>query len=231
MEKECRSIVRQIKTYFSQAKFSKAVVGVSGGVDSAVCCTLAVRALGKENVTAILMPEKGLTKRENVEDGVKLAKKLGVKYYVVPINPFLKQYEKLPWKANKHAYINKKARVRATILYHFANTFDALVVGTGNKTEALLGYGTKYGDLACDIFFIGDLYKTDVWKLAEYLGVDERIRKKTPTAELFHGQTDEGELGYPYAEMDAMLKKKDARLMRRVKANAHKMKFPYVVKA
>ncbi|MDA1060771.1 MAG: NAD+ synthase [bacterium] len=200
-------IIAGIHKYFKQAKFEKAVIGVSGGIDSALCLKLTVDALGPSNVTAILMPEKGISMDENSVHAKTLCQFLNVEHYNVPINKYLTDFLALGWKPNDLAQINTKARIRMTILYSFANTRNCLVIGTSNKTELMLGYGTKHGDLAGDIEVIGDLFKEDVYKLAEHLGLPQEFIEKAPSAELYCDQTDEEELGMTYKEIDLVLKK------------------------
>ena len=194
----------EIIDFFKRNGFTKAVIGLSGGVDSSVTCALAVKALGKENVTGIIMPELGISSKESVNDAQQLAKQLGVIVLYQPINDILTNYQ-LPFSLNKIAQMNLKARVRANILYAYANTHDALVLGTGNKTEILMGYATKYGDAACDVLPIGSLYKIQVWEIARFLKLPQQIIRKKPSAELYPGQFDEDELGYSYQELDHFL--------------------------
>src|SRR3989338_2856881 len=194
----------EIIDFFKRNGFTKAVIGLSGGVDSSVTCALAVKALGKENVTGIIMPELGISSKESVNDAQLLAKQLGVIVLYQPINDILTNYQ-LPFSLNKIAQMNLKARVRANILYAYANTHDALVLGTGNKTEILMGYATKYGDAACDVLPIGSLYKIQVWEIARFLKLPQQIIRKKPSAELYPGQFDEDELGYSYQELDHFL--------------------------
>ena len=237
-EKIIAKIVKEIKAFFKKNKADKAIIGISGGVDSAVTCKLCILALGKENVIGILMPEIGLTKQENINDAREFCEKEEIKYLLQPINKMLIGYQfNVP--INKLAYMNLKARIRANILYSYANTFSeashafvALVVGTGNKTESMMGYGTKYGDLACDLFVIGDLFKKEVYEVATYLKISENIIKKTPTAELYEGQTDEKEMGITYKDLDKQLMsgKLSKKIKERVLANEHKRKYPYVIK-
>lgn len=251
-EKKYLNIVSGLREYFGKSGFKRAVVGLSGGVDSSLTLKLAVDALKPENVTGILMPDLGLTDRKNIEHAQKLADFFKVETYKVPINGFLLKYNEIPWALNTMetdngvlASINTKARVRATILYHYANTFGALVLGTSNLSETLLGYGTKYGDLAADVEVIGDLYKTEVWELAKFLNLPPEIISKKPSAELYKGQTDEDELGAGYLELDKILLHRDeaeaklvargfdARLVRdvlhRIKSNKHKTEMPVVI--
>lgn len=234
-------IVKEIKYFFKKNKADKAIIGISGGIDSAVTCKLCIMALGKEKVIGILMPEIGLTKQENIDDAREFCEKEEIKYLLQPINKMLIGYQfNVP--INKLAYMNLKARIRANILYSYANTFSeaslsvnrklTLVVGTGNKTESMMGYGTKYGDLACDLFVIGDLFKKEVYEVAKYLKISENIINKTPTAELYEGQTDEKEMGITYNELDKQLMsgKLSKKIKDRVFANEHKRKYPRIIK-
>lgn len=200
-------ILASINKYFKEAQKEKAVLGVSGGVDSALALKLTVDALGPDKVTAVLMPEKGVSSEENFQHAKALCQFLKVENFTVPINKHLVDFLALPWKPSNLAQINTKARVRMVILYSFANTKNALVVGASNKTEMALGYGTKYGDMAADIEILGDLYKEDVYALGDHIGLPNEFLEKTPSAELFSGQTDEEDLGMTYKEADTILKK------------------------
>lgn len=234
-------IAEQLSAYLEKVGISKTVVGLSGGVDSALTLKLGVMALGADNVIALIMPNDGLTKLKNIRDAESWANELGIEHRTIPINPFIDGYEKLPWKSSSLARMNIQARVRMTLLYHYANTQNAMVLGTGNKTELMLGYFTKHGDGATDILPIGNLYKTDVWEMSEYLGVPEVIVHKTASAELLHDQTDEEDIGMEYAEIDAILKKfekgekptseSEQKLYDRMKANEHKNEGPPIIKS
>src|SRR4030042_3206822 len=177
-EQVYQNIVTELKNYFNDNGFKKAVLGVSGGLDSSVVLKLAADALGAENVTALLLPETGITSQENIMHAKILCEFLRVQNFIHPINPYMLNYATIPWKQADTAYINTKARIRATILYNFANSFNALVLGTSNKSELMLGYGTKHGDLASDILVIGDLFKTEVYELAEFLNIPTEIIQK-----------------------------------------------------
>ena len=183
-------IIAGIQKYFKLAGIEKAVIGVSGGIDSALCLKLVVDAIGADKVTALIMPEKGISSEENIHHAKALCEFLKVDFEVVFINKLLTDFLTLPWQPNELAQINTKARVRMLLLYNFANTKNALVIGTSNKTELALGYGTKYGDLGADIEIIGDLLKEEVYKLGEHVGLPDEFLTKTPSAELYPGQTD-----------------------------------------
>lgn len=199
-------LIAGIHKYFKESGFEKAIIGVSGGIDSAVCLKLAIDAIGSENVTALLMPEKGVSSEENLQHAKTLCQFFNVETFILPINKYLSDFLALPWKPTSIAQMNLKARVRMILLYSFANTRPSLVIGTSNKTELMIGYGTKHGDLAADIEFIGELFKTDVFELAEFMGLPNEFITKKPSAELYNGQTDEDELGMSYKDIDNILR-------------------------
>jgi NAD+ synthase len=186
------------------AGFSKAVVGISGGVDSAVSAFLAAEALGKENIFAVMMPYK-TSSPESMADAESVVKALGIRSEIADITSAA---DAVIAQQRIHDNVRKgnvMARLRMIMLYDYSIREKALVIGTSNKTETLLGYGTLHGDMACALNPLGDLYKTQVWELAESLGVPEKIIKKKPTADLWIGQTDEGELGFSYKNVDRLL--------------------------
>lgn len=193
-----------IHTEITRAGFSRAVVGLSGGVDSGLSCTLAAEALGPENVLAVRMPYE-TSSPESLEHAQLLIDRLGVNSLTVPITEMVNPlFERFP-EADHIRRGNVMARARMIVLYDQSQSFEGLVVGTGNKTEILLGYTTLYGDSACAINPLGDLYKTQVRQLARAMELPDVILDKPPSADLWVGQTDEGELGFTYADVDQLL--------------------------
>jgi NAD+ synthase len=186
------------------AGMSRGVLGLSGGIDSAVVCFLAARALGPENVTAVLLPTSVSSpdSRAHAEDVVHAT---GVRSRVVDISAMADAYLDGVPDADRVRRGNVYARCRMIVLYDVSAEMGGLVLGTSNKTELLLGYGTLFGDLASAINPIGDLYKTQVRALAEHVGVPEDVRAKPPSADLWAGQDDETELGASYDDLDAVL--------------------------
>ena len=203
------TLLRKILTAFVRNEVHKtglkrAIVGLSGGVDSALSALLAAEALGAEDVLAILMPYKS-SHPDSKAHAELVAQQSGIESLLVEITPQIDAYfAKFP-DADARRRGNKMARERMTILYDHSARWNGLVIGTSNKTELLLGYGTLYGDTASAINPLGDLYKTQVWALAEAIGVPLEIVNKEPSADLWTGQTDEGELGFTYREVDKLL--------------------------
>jgi len=238
MEEITNNLIRGLKQYFQKTGFVKAVVGVSGGVDSAVTTALAVKALGKENVCGIPLPHPAFSGAENLNDARELGKILGIQTEEIRIDDFTDPFFDIPWVAHHVTKANVLARIRMIILYSWANEHNALVLGTCNKSETLLGYETKFGDGACDISVLGDLWKTEVWKLAKYLELPEKFINKPPSAELWEGHTDEEEMGYTYGFADEVLRKwekgeeldesnsKISDILKRIRVHEHKRKFP-----
>ncbi len=193
-----------IRDELSKAGFSRLVVGLSGGIDSAVSCVLAARALGSSSVHAIMMPYK-TSSRESLTDARAVVEQWRIPSETIEITPIVDGYFDSQPEASTLRRGNAMARARMIILFDKSMEYRALVLGTSNKTELLLGYGTLYGDMASAINPIGDLYKTDIFQLAAYLNIPEAILKKKPTADLWAGQSDEAELGFTYAEVDELL--------------------------
>jgi NAD+ synthase len=184
--------------------FRRGILGLSGGLDSSVCASLAARALGGKNVIAMILPYKEAFSGD-VKDALALAGRLGIRTRVIDISPMVDAYFTRYPTENCVRIGNKMARERMSILYDQSVDEKALILGTSNKTELLIGYGTIHGDMACAINPMGDLYKTQVRALARHLRLPAKILKKTPTAGLWTGQTDEAEIGLSYSELDAIL--------------------------
>jgi NAD+ synthase len=197
-------LLKSLADEIKEKGFKKGVVGVSGGLDSTVVATLLSLSLDRENTIGVVMPYDG-TREEDTKDAIAVLENLGVKAYRIDISPMVDDYFKNFPLADRIRRGNKMARERMSILYDISALENALVIGTGNKTEYNLGYFTLFGDSACAIDPIGDLYKCEVRQFANHIGVPEKIIKKTPSAGLWKEQTDEGELGYGYDEIDNLL--------------------------
>ncbi len=197
-------LVGFIRSEITCAGFTKAVIGLSGGIDSALSCYLTAEALGPENILAVRMPYK-TSSQASLDHAQLIIDDLGIQSKTIEITKMadglINQFPEM----SKIRQGNIMARCRMITLYDQSAAFGGLVVGTGNKTEILLGYTTLFGDSACAINPIGDLYKAQVKELSWAVGVPNVIIEKPPTADLWAGQTDEGELGYTYAEVDRLL--------------------------
>ena len=184
---------------------NRAVVALSGGIDSALSCTLAVRALGSNSVLAVLMPYRNSNPASR-GDAETLVRQLNIASVLIDISPAVDGItDQLNDKPSDLRRGNVMARTRMTALYDQSESFGGLVVGTSNKTELLLGYGTQHGDMASAVNPIGDLYKTQVRALSEALDIPEAILEKAPSADLWEGQSDEDELGFDYELADQVL--------------------------
>jgi NAD+ synthase len=193
-----------IKETFSKFQYKTGILGISGGLDSSVCAFLAAKALGADNVIGFIFPYGELS-RSCEKDAGDIVNALNIRSKRIDILPMVNAYYKDNPSSDRRIKGNKMARERMSILYDQSEREHALILGTSNKTELLLGYGTIHGDMACAINPIGDLYKTQLRLLAAHLGVPEHIRNKVPTAGLWEGQTDEEELGLTYDEIDKIL--------------------------
>ncbi|MFW5713143.1 MAG: NAD+ synthase [Brevefilum sp.] len=193
-----------IKTELNRVGFNRTLMGVSGGIDSAVSLYLCAKALGAENVLAIRMPYK-TSSSDTMEDAQLMINDLGVRSMTIEItdmvDPLINHYDDM----SKLRAGNIMARMRMIILYDQSAAFNGLVMGTSNKSEMLLGYSTIFGDSAAALQPLGDLYKTQVRQLAKYLGVPEKVIQKAPSADLWQDQTDEDELGFTYEKVDQLL--------------------------
>jgi len=198
---------RFLTTHLEQTGARCLVVGMSGGLDSSVTAALCARALGGRRVLGISLPEKETRNDKALEDARLVASKYRIRFKIIDITPIVGASRNTldAQKARGVPLGNVKARLRAMVLYYFANTEHGLVVGTGDKSEIMLGYFTKFGDGACDILPLADLYKTSIRNLAKHLGIPETIRVKASSPELWPGQTAEKELGLSYEKLDKIL--------------------------
>ena len=201
-------IVAFIRSQLEQAGFERLVVGLSGGVDSATVAYLAARAIGPDNLLAVRMPYRSSAESSET-DALRVVDALGCRTELVEITPMVEPMLEVITDRDESARNvrrgNVMARQRMIVLYDRSAAFDALVIGTSNKTEALLGYGTLHGDMAAALAPIGDLYKTQLRAVATELGVPREVVDKPPSADLWPGQTDEGELGRSYDLLDRAL--------------------------
>jgi NAD+ synthase len=202
-------IVRFLRTHSERIGAKYLVVGMSGGLDSSVTAALCSKALGGERTLGFCLPESDTRSRASIHDAEEVAKKFGIQFKLLDMTSLVECAASLLHPSKKRGgvlpYGNLKARLRAMILYYYANTSRGLVVGTGDKSEIMLGYFTKYGDGAADIQPIADLYKSAVRDLARRLDVPRKIFSKPSSPELWPGQIAEDELGLPYARLDSIL--------------------------
>lgn len=237
-EKMCDFIQEKVKNSQSQG----VVLGLSGGIDSALVATLCKRAL-KENVFALLMPTQ-ISNKANLEDALRLCADLNLEYKIIEIQSILDAFIKQSENTTLVSLGNFAARIRMSLLYDYSALKNSLVIGTSNKSELLLGYGTIYGDLACAFNPIGSLYKSEIYALAKYLNLHENFIKKAPSADLWENQSDGADLGFSYAKIDEGLKAletNDEKLLRtldpsliamlknRMQKNAFKGKMPEIL--
>lgn len=199
-----KELLNFLRSYLAQSGAKGFVLGLSGGLDSALVATLCAKIAPTH---ALLMPTKSSNK-EHLNDALRLADFLGLNYKIIEISNILDAFcsaARLD-KSKKMRYGNLCARIRMSLLYDYSAENSLLVVGTSNKSERMLGYGTIYGDMACALNPIGELYKSEIFEFSSFLGIDEKIVKKAPSADLWENQSDESELGYSYARLDAVLK-------------------------
>ncbi len=197
-------LIEFVRQEIVKTGLKKAVLGLSGGIDSSLVAYIAKEALGKENVYGIMMPYKSSSK-DSLEDAMRVVEDTGINYKIFeitnPANAYINKFDEI----SKLRKGNVFARLRMITLFDHSSQLGALVVGTSNKTELLLGYGTWYGDMASCLNPIGDLYKNQVYQLSQYFNLPENIIKKKPSADLWVGQSDEDELGFSYDDADIIL--------------------------
>lgn len=198
-----QDLILFLKDEVEKTGLKKVTVGLSGGLDSAVVAILCKEAFGL-NLNCVLMPSQ-FSSETSIEHAIEVCEKFDIRYEIVSIEPLISAFIK-NMDNDKLRIGNFSARMRMSILYDISSREKSLVVGTSNKSEILLGYGTIFGDTACAINPIGEIYKSDEFEFAEFLGVPKSILNKAPSADLWEGQSDEEELGHSYKEMDDLLK-------------------------
>lgn len=204
-DKEITRITDFIAKYVHSSGFTNVVIGLSGGIDSSLSAALAVKALGKDHVFGVMLPWKN-SSPESYNDALILAEQLNIHHEKIDISPMVESYfQTYQPDADNLRLGNWMARTRMCVLYDLSAKYKGLVVGTSNQTELMVGYFTQHGDGACAFEPIGHLYKTEVWEMAKHLSIPAKIIEKTPTADLWANQTDEGELGITYKELDLIL--------------------------
>lgn len=244
-------IIKFIRDEIENSGLEGAVISASGGLDSSTTLVLTVKALGKERVKALTMPERDVTPKIDVSDVMQLSQSIGITCDMLDITPIVKAVASLHPNSNLDPISmgNIKARIRMLLVYSYANRYRMMVIGSSNKTEWLTGYFTKYGDGASDLLPLADLYKTQVRVLARYLGLPSRIIEKEPSARLWLGQTSEKELGLPFDMIDLILlgwerkmsikeisshlklpEDKVSSILDRVRRNEHKRRLPLILR-
>jgi len=245
-EKIKQDLISFLKEEVAKTGLNKVTVGLSGGLDSAVVAILCKEAFG-DNLNCVLMPSQ-FSSKSSTDHAIEVCEKFNIKYEIISIEPMVSAFIN-NMDEDKLRIGNFSARMRMSVLYDVSSREKSLVVGTSNRSEILLGYGTIFGDIACAINPIGEIYKSDEFEFAGFLGVPESILGKAPSADLWEGQSDEEELGHTYKEMDDLLKamidenkSKDEllklgfeevfidKISYRVKANAFKGKLPTIAK-
>jgi len=238
----CSAIIKFIREEVKKRNTCVAVIGISGGIDSAVTVALAAKALGPKKVFGLILPDSSITPKSDTIHAIKLAKQQKIGYKLIELKTFKKSLlKKLP--NNKLAGGNLLVRLRMSVIYYYAAILNGIVLGTGDKSEMSLGYFTKYGDGAADIFPIADLYKTQVRAVAHYLSIPNEIINKKSSARLWKGHTAEGELGVAYEDIDLILdhlerritipnqlRKKAIKIKGLIEKNKHKQEMPVVCK-
>lgn len=205
LHEQVELIVKFIKDQLSSSGFKKLIVGLSGGIDSSVTAALCVKAVGRENVFGIMLPYRK-SHPDSLNHAIEVAELLGIAHEVIDISQMVDKYfKKYALDADVLRRGNRMARERMCVLYDLSAKYKALVAGTGNRSELMIGYCTQYGDSACAFEPTGHLYKTEIYKIAEILGLPQNVITKKPTADLWEGQTDEEEMGITYAELDEIL--------------------------
>ncbi|MBT4385038.1 NAD(+) synthase [Candidatus Peregrinibacteria bacterium] len=199
------TFIKELHQFAKNRQYQRAVLALSGGVDSALALCVASRALGAKNVTALILPEIGLTSNEDIEHAKALADHFGCESHYQPINNFLVDYSFVAWEKTEAANESLKAHIRATLLHHYSIAQNALIIGSANKSDLTIGYGTLEGEFAGEIQLFADVYKTELVELATLIGLPKELIEKDYSRGLRPHQSDIGDLGAPWAQIDEIL--------------------------
>ena len=199
-------LMQELHQYAKTHQVQRAVLGLSGGLNSAVALCIAVRAFGPKNVTALVLPEMGLTPHEDIDHARRLAEHFGCHSHYQPINNFLVDFNFVPWEKSETANELLKGRTRATLLHHYAESTGAVLLGTASKSDLLIGLGTADGEFCGELQVLGDLYKSDILELAHWIGLPDELLQKDPARHLKPNVTDEDELSAAWPKVDEILR-------------------------
>jgi NAD+ synthetase len=200
------TLIKQLHEYAKNHQIQRAVLGLSGGLSSAVALCIAVRAFGPKNVTVLVLPEMGITPHEDIEHARALAQHFGCHSHYQPINNFLVDFNFVTWEKTESANENLKGRIRAALLRHFAESNQMLLLGSASKSDLLIGLGTPDGEFNADLHILGDLYKSDIVELGRWIGLPDELLTKAPARHLKANLTDEDEVSAPWTKIDEILR-------------------------
>ena len=200
------TLIKQLHEYAKNMQVQRAAIALSGGLSSAVALCIAVRAFGPKNVTALILPEMGLTPHEDIEHARALSQHFGCPTHYQPINNFLVDFNFVTWEKTETANENLKGRIRATLLRHFTESHQVLLLGSASKSDLLTGLGTADGEFNADLHVLGDVYKSDILELGRWIGLPDELLLKAPARNLKPNCTDEEELGAPWSKIDEILR-------------------------
>lgn len=202
----CSTLIQGLHKYAKEHQYQRAVIGLSGGLDSTLAFYIAVRAFGAANVTALLLPEIGITPQEDIDHAKAIVDHFEAPSFYQPINNFLVDFNFVPWDKDDAGFKNIKPRIRALLLQNYAEANKALLLGTANKSDLLLGYGSATGEFVGDLHIFGDLLKTELTQLADFVGLPLELVKKAPSKQLAHHDSDFEEFGAPWGRIDEALR-------------------------
>lgn len=200
-------LIQELHQFAKKTQAERIVVGLSGGMNSAVALCIAARAFGPKKVTALILPEMGVTPHEDIDHARALAQHFGCSVHYQPINNFLVDYHFITWENNMDAFELLKTRVRSTLIHHYAESMGAMILGTASKSDLALGLGVKDGEFIGGLHILGDLYKSEVLELGRWIGLPEELFDKPASRHLLPHQTDEDDLSGPWPKIDEILKK------------------------